>query len=197
MQAQVPRSDRGGSIAAIGSAILVIGVIAYFLEMASIDIASWLGGSGWTMFIIGPGLALLAASLFLRDGVALVTLTMGAVLATVGGLLLIQDQTDRYDTWAYAWALIPGAVGAALAVHGLRFHRPDLVSVGTRMVAGFGVLLIAGAWFFETLFQTSRLPFDVGDNWPLLLIALGGLLFLGGLLRGSTGGGSDGAAPPS
>jgi hypothetical protein len=194
MQAQVPRSDRGGSIAALGSAILVIGVIAYFLEMASIDIASWLGGSGWTLFIIGPGLALLAGSLFLRDGAALLTLIMGAVLTTVGGLLLFQDQTDRYDTWAYAWALIPGAVGAALAVHGLRFHRPDLVSVGTRMVAGFAVVLIAGAWFFETIFSTDRPPFDLGENWPLVLIGLGGLLFLGGLLRGSTGS-TDEAAP--
>jgi hypothetical protein len=107
--------------------------------------------------------------------------------------LLVQDQTDRYDTWAYAWALIPGVVGAALAVHGLRFHRPDLVRIGSRMVAGFGVLLIAGAWFFETIFQTNRLPFDVGENWPIVLIALGAILFLAGLLRGSTGDSSDAA----
>lgn len=194
MQAQAPHSDRGASVAALGSAILVIGVIAYFLEMASVDVASWLGGSGWTLFIIGPGLALLATSLFLRDSAALMTLIVGAVLTTVGGLLLFQDQTDRYDTWAYAWALIPGAVGAALAVHGLRFHRPDLVSVGSRMIAGFGVVLIAGAWFFETIFQTNQPPFDLGDNWPLALIALGGVLFVAGLLRGSFGGGSDEAA---
>ena len=194
MQAQAPNTDRGASVAALGSAILVIGVVAYFLEMASVDVASWLGGSGWTLFVIGPGLALLAASLFLRDSAALLTLTGGAVLTTVGGLLLFQDQTDRYDTWAYAWAMIPAAVGAALAVHGLRFHRSDLVSVGTRMVAVFGVLLIAGMWFFETIFQTNQPPFDLGDNWPLALIALGGVLFVVGLLRGSIGGGSDEAA---
>jgi hypothetical protein len=194
MQADVPHQDRGGSIAALGSAILVIGVVAYFLQMASVDVASWLGGSGWTLFIIGPGLGLLAAAVFLRDGQALMTSIGGAVLTTVGALLLFQDQTDRYDTWAYAWALIPGAVGAALAVHGLRFDRPDLVRVGTRMVAVFGALLVVGAWFFETIFSTNRPPFDVGDNWPIVLIALGGVLFLAGLLRGSTGGGPDEAA---
>jgi hypothetical protein len=194
MQADVPHQDRGGSIAALGSAILVIGVVAYFLQMASVDVASWLGGSGWTLFIIGPGLGLLAAAVFLRDGQALMTSIGGAVLTTVGALLLFQDQTDRYETWAYAWALIPGAVGAALAVHGLRFDRPDLVRVGTRMVAVFGALLVVGAWFFETIFSTNRPPFDVGDNWPIVLIALGGVLFLAGLLRGSTGGGPDEAA---
>jgi hypothetical protein len=194
MQAAGSHRDRGGSIAAIGSAILVIGVVAYFLEVASVDVASWLGGSGWTLFIIGPGLALLAASALLRDGPALTTSTAGAVVTTVGLLLLYQDQTAHYESWAYAWALIPGAVGVALAVHGFRFDRPDLVTVGTRMAAAFAVVLIAGAWFFETIFATNQPPFDLGDNWPIALIALGGVLFVAGLLRGTTGGGSDEAA---
>jgi hypothetical protein len=59
------------------------------------------------------------------------------------------------------------------------------------MVALFGVLLIAGLWFFETIFQTDQPPFALGDNWPIALIALGGVLFVAGLLRGSMGGGGD------
>jgi hypothetical protein len=194
MQAQSTRGDRGGSIAAIGSTIVVIGVLAYFLEIASVDVASWLGGSGWTLFIIIPGLALLVAAAFLKDGAALTATIAGAVVTTVGALLLYQDQTAHYESWAYAWALIPGSVGAALAVHGLRFQRSDLVTVGTRMVAGFGVLLLVGAWFFETIFRTNQAPFDLGDNWPIALIALGGVLFIAGLLRGSAGRGSDEAS---
>ena len=194
MQAQGNHRDRGATTAALGSVVLVIGVVAYFLEVASVDIASWLGGSGWTLFVIGPGLALLVAAAFLRDGAALTASTAGAVVTTVGALLLYQDQTAHYESWAYAWALIPGAVGIALAVHGLRFDRPELVSVGTRMVAAFGVLLIAGMWFFETIFQTNQPPFDLGDNWPIALIALGGLLFVAGLLRGTMGEGSDESA---
>jgi len=194
MHAQSTRGDRGDSMAAIGSAIVVIGVLTYFIQMASVDVASWLGGSGWTLFVIVPGVALLIAAVFLGEKTALIATIAGAVLTTVGGLLLYQDQTAHYESWAYAWALIPGSVGAALAVHGLRFQRSDLVTVGTRMVAGFGVLLLAGAWFFETIFRTGQAPFDLGDNWPIALIALGGVLFLAGLLRGSTGGGSDDAA---
>ena len=194
MHAQSTRGDRGDSMAAIGSAIVVIGVLTYFIQMASVDVASWLGGSGWTLFVIVPGVALLIAAVFLGEKTALIATIAGAVLTTVGGLLLYQDQTAHYESWAYAWALIPGSVGAALAVHGLRFKRSDLVTVGTRMVAGFGVLLLVGAWFFETIFRTGQAPFDLGDNWPIALIALGGVLFLAGLLRGSTGGGSDDAA---
>ena len=194
MQAHANQPDRGSSIAALGSIILVIGAVAYFLEMASVDVASWLGGSGWTLFVIVPGLVLLVAAAFLDDRIALIAATAGAVVTAVGALLLYQDLTAHYESWAYAWALIPGSVGAALAVHGLRFKRSDLVTVGTRMVAGFGVLLLVGAWFFETIFRTNQAPFDLGDNWPIALIALGGALFLAGLLRGSTAGGSDEAA---
>ena len=194
MRAQSTRGDRGDSMAAIGSAIVVIGVLTYFIQMASLDVASWLGGSGWTLFVIVPGVALLIAAVFLGEKTALIATIAGAVLTTVGGLLLYQDQTAHYESWAYAWALIPGSVGAALAVHGLRFKRSDLVTVGTRMVAGFGVLLLVGAWFFETIFRTNQAPFDLGDNWPIALIALGGVLFIAGLLRGSAGRGSDEAS---
>jgi hypothetical protein len=61
MQAQSNRSDPGGTVAAIGSVIIVIGVLAYFLQMASVDVASWLGDDlpivlvalGGVLFIAG------------------------------------------------------------------------------------------------------------------------------------------------
>ena len=34
----------------------------------------------------------------------------------------------------------------------------------------------------------------LGDDLPIVLVGLGGVLFIGGLLQGSTGGGSDEAA---
>lgn len=190
----IHRRDRGGAAAILGGIAIVVGVAAYLLDLAAIDLADWLGGSGWTLFIIVPGLALLAVALVLEEGPAFGATIAGAIITTVGGLLLYQDQTAHYESWAYAWALIPGAVGAANVVQGLRFNRSDLVSTGTRIVAVFGVVLVVGWWYFETIFRTNEAPFNLAENWPIALILLGAALFVGGLLRGSSGGGADQAA---
>jgi hypothetical protein len=63
MQASANPPDRGGSIAAIGSVIVVIGVVAYFLELASVDVASWLGGDTWPIVLIALGGVLFVAGL--------------------------------------------------------------------------------------------------------------------------------------
>jgi hypothetical protein len=189
-----PRQDRGGSLALLGATVAIVGVVAFAFDQLSVDFASWLGGSGWTLFIILPGLALLAAALVLQRGAAQATTVAGAVVTTVGLLLLYQDQNAHYESWAYAWALIPGAAGVALTINGLRFERPDLVSIGTRMVAVFGALFVAGLWYFETIFRTDEAPFDLGKNWPIALILLGGVLLVLGLIRGSAARDSDGPA---
>ena len=187
MNAQVaPRKDRGGSLALLGAIVIVVGFVAFAFEQFSVDVASWLGGSGWTLFVIVPGLILLGAAFVLDEGPARAVTIAGAVVTTVGMLLLYQDQTAHYESWAYVWSLIPGAAGVALIINGWRFDQPDLVTVGTRMVAVFGAIFVAGLWFFETIFQTNEPPFALGDNWPIVAILGGGVLLVAGLLRGSS-----------
>jgi hypothetical protein len=188
------RDNRVSGMAVGGAVVIVVGLLALLMQQLSIDVATWLGGSGWTLFIIVPGLILLALAAVLRGGQAQGATIAGAVVTTVGLLLLYQDQNAHYESWAYAWTLIPASVGLALAVNGLRFARRDLVSIGTRMIAGFGVLFLAGAWYFETIFQTDRVPFDLGESWPIALIVLGGLVLAIGLLRGSRSEVSDDSA---
>jgi len=186
MQAHAtPRRD--GSIILLGGIVVIVGLVALILEQTSIDVADWLGGSGWTLFIIVPGLLLLGGALFLRDSAAMAATVGGAIVTTVGLLLLYQDLNGHYESWAYAWALIPMSAGLGIAVNGLRFARRDLVTLGTRMIAGFGLALLFGAWFFETTFATNQAPFNLGDNWPIALIVLGGVVLTFGLLRGSGG----------
>jgi len=186
MQAHAtPRRD--GSIILLGGIVVIVGLVALILEQTSIDVADWLGGSGWTLFIIVPGLLLLGGALFLRDSAAMAATVGGAIVTTVGLLLLYQDLNGHYESWAYAWALIPMSAGLGIALNGLRFARRDLVTLGTRMIAGFGLALLFGAWFFETTFATNQAPFNLGDNWPIALIVLGGVVLTFGLLRGSGG----------
>ena len=187
MQAQNTNREGNTSMIVLGGVVIAIGLAAFALQSLSVDVGAWLGGSGWTLFIIVPGLILLALAIPLRDNAAQGVTIAGAVVTTVGLLLLYQDQTDHYESWAYAWALIPASVGLALVVNGLRFDRRDLVSLGTWIVAGFGVALVVGAWYFQAVFETSKAPFDLGENWPVVLIVLGGVVLVMGLLRGSEG----------
>jgi len=167
----------------LGGVLIAIGLVAFAMQQTGFDLTDWLGGSGWTLFILVPGVALLLAAIVAEDGPAQGLTTAGAIVTTVGGLLLFQDQTGNYASWAYAWALIPMAVGGSLMVHGLRVGRRDLVGVGARMVAVLAVVLVAGAWYFESIFRTGRVPFDLGDAWPLAIVGVGVIVLLYSLLK--------------
>jgi hypothetical protein len=158
-------------------------LIAFALREAGIDIPDLLGGSGWTLFIIVPGVMLLIAAALAVGGAAQGLTTAGAIVTTVGLILLYQDRTGHFESWAYAWALIPMSVGVSLIVHGLRVARRDLVDVGLRMVAILGVLFVVAGWYFETVFETGRVPFDLGEAWPLVLVAVGVIVVLSTLFR--------------
>ena len=90
------------------------------MTYADLDPSAWLGGSGWTLFVIVPGVLLLASGLLTDRPAALGLTIAGSIVTTIGLLLLAMDQTDRWDAWAYAWALIPAAAGVGLVLHGLR-----------------------------------------------------------------------------
>jgi hypothetical protein len=180
-----PVRDRGALV--LGGILVAVGAVAYALQRAGIDPFTWLGGSGWTLFVILPGLALLGASFVTRSaGIGLSI--AGSVVAMVGLLLLYQDQARHYESWSYAWALIaPTSIGVGMLLHGLRFARPELVTVGTRMVAVGLVLLLALGWYFESIFETGRVPFAIGDSWPLVVLVVGIVVMALALLRnGST-----------
>ncbi|HET9347226.1 MAG TPA: hypothetical protein VFO05_16155 [Candidatus Limnocylindrales bacterium] len=184
MQAQSTHdTTRTSLLAAAGAVVLTVGIVALALDRLALDPVAWLGGSGWTLFLIVPGLVLLALAVVVRGDATLGLTISGSIVTTVGLLLLYQDQNAHYESWAYAWTLIPGAVGLALVAHGLRAGRRELVALGGRMVAAFAALFVVGAWYFETVFRTNRAPFDLGDNWPIALIAFGGLLLIVGLAR--------------
>jgi hypothetical protein len=167
----------------LGGALVAVGLIAFALREAGIDIPDLLGGSGWTLFIIVPGVMLLIAAALAVGGAAQGLTTAGAIVTTVGLILLYQDRTGHFESWAYAWALIPMSVGVSLIVHGLRVARRDLVDVGLRMVAILGVLFVVAGWYFETVFETGRVPFDLGEAWPLVLVAVGVIVVLSTLFR--------------
>jgi hypothetical protein len=181
MSELAPRSARNGATA-MGVMLIAIGAIGYAVTQTGLDLDDWMGGSGWTLLVLGPGVLLLGGALLTERASALGFTIAGSIVITVGLLLLYMDRTGHWESWAYAWTIIPAAAGVALLAHGVRSGSSRLVSGGARLI-GIGVLmLVLGWWFFEAIFQTGRAPLDLGTTWPVALVALGGLIVILGFV---------------
>src|SRR3990172_380655 len=100
--------------AVLGALLIVIG-----LAFLGVQYLGWFDeGQLWPLFIIGPGLVLFALGLVLPNSGMIIG---GSVVTSVGALLAWQNETGRWETWAYAWALIgPTASGVGSVIGGLR-----------------------------------------------------------------------------
>jgi hypothetical protein len=189
--------DRSGSPALIGIVLVIVGVGILGLRQAGVDAAGLIADAGWPFFVILPGLVLMAAAIFPAPPAGLGFAIAGSIVTTVGLILLYQDTTDHWESWAYAWALLPTASGVATLLYGLAFRRQDLIAGGLRIVAVGVAMFLAGFWFFETIFESGRTPIDLSTWWPVIVIGLGVLITLTALVHPSrSGSGSTGDVPP-
>ena len=128
-------SRRGGVV--VGLVLIVIGG----LFLAERQFGFQVGRFGWPLFVIVPGILLLAGSLAadVREGSGLAV--AGGITTMVGLVLAVQNATGLWATWAYAWALVgPGGTGLGLTFYGLLRRQPDLVTSGVRSL-GVGLAL--------------------------------------------------------
>lgn len=158
----------------LGLALLVVGVLLLFVRLFSWDVG-WLL---WPLFILVPGVLSLLAAAF--GGPSLASLFIpGSVVTTVGTILFLQNATDHFESWAYAWALLPAAVGVGLMLYGRRSGKLEVVARGRRLAGIFAAVFPVAAVFFEGFIFN-----DLTDTWffrtglPLLLIAAGVFLLL-------------------
>ena len=162
---------RRRSSLATGLVLILIGALIFATQF----VPGWETWFQWPLFIIGIGAVLLVIGLLTRvPGLAVPACIVGGI----GGLLYYQNVTGDWDSWAYAWALIPGFVGVGTILAGLlggRFRKP-LREGGQLILISLVMFAIAGS-FFGAL-GTGWL----GDYWPVLLIALGLLILVGRLI---------------
>lgn len=159
------------------SASLVIGVIlviagALFLlgELAPFD----LGQYGWPLFVIVPGVVLLGLGIGVRSASGLAI--PGSIVTMTGLLLLIQNLTGLWASWAYAWALVaPGAVGVGIIIQGMVAGNRGAIAAGTRTAWTGIVIFLIGFAFFEGALHISGEDFGVVGKvaLPVLLVAAG------------------------
>jgi len=174
-------SRRGSQVASLvfGAAFILFGLLLLAGQLLQIDFLGLL----WPFFIIVPGVAVFLAAILSsgKSGEALAIL--GSIITMVGAILLFQNVTDLWATWAYAWALIaPTSIGLGLLLWGAIKGHPDKVKEGMSLAGtGLVMFLVAGA-FFELVVGVSG--FGLGSlALPFLLIGLGLILIVVNLVR--------------
>lgn len=182
MQSTHPETRFDRTPAAIGIVFVVVGIAALALRQMGVDVVGYVRDAGWQFFIIVPGLVLLAMSIVPAPPKGVGYAIAGSIVTTVGLLLLYQERADHFESWAYAWALIPTAAGLAMLAYGFLARTTELIVSGLRTAAIGAGLFVVGAWFFETTFETGRAPVDLATWWPVVVIAVGMLIALTALI---------------
>ena len=185
--------NRGQGGLAVGALLIVIGVLVLAGEEFNLDWSRY----GWPMYVIVPGIVLLVLGLAVPNEAGLGMAIPGGIIATVGAILALQESTDTYASWSYAWALVaPGSVGVSIFLYGLLHRRLDLLDSGLRTAAvGLG-LFVGFGLFFENLvgIDDGGSTTAIRDAMPFLAVVLGVIIVIINVLprpRGS----SDGFAP--
>ncbi len=103
---------RARSAIASGVILVVVGV----LLLVSRLVPGIFGSLSWPFLVIGVGVLLFVLAIATGNaGLAVPACIVGGI----GLILWWQNLNNRWDTWAYAWALIPGFVGVGALVQGL------------------------------------------------------------------------------
>ena len=178
MNAIAPGRSRAHALVGIG--LVIVGLTAIGVRNSGISV---LDGASWPWAVIVPGLVLLVIATVLSYPTGLVSAIAGSIITTVGVLLLYQQSTDHWESWAYVWALIPAAAGLAILAYGLLFRRRRLVGLGARIAAVAGLLFVALMWIVETVFRTGSAPIAIETWGPAIVIVLGVLIVANSLRR--------------
>lgn len=161
---------RMGSL--VGGLLLVaFGLLALLTQWME-DLDFW--GSFWPFIIIGFGamfFIIMLSSGKQASGLAI----PGSIFVGIGTMMLVQNLTGYWQSWAYGWTVILMSVGVGIYVMGLVSDLETQKQAGRR-VFGIGlVMFVIFGSFFELIF--NELPF-AQVVFPIALIVLGGYLIL-------------------
>jgi MFS family permease len=154
----------GGILIVVGLALLLAQILPGFFIQFS-----------WPWLVIGVGLFLFALGAALGEPGLAVPAT---IVSGIGGILTYQELTGNWESWSYAWTLIPGFVGLGIVLMHLMGGDDDSsIRDGLTLIFISLIMLAAFGSFFGLLGMA-------GDYWPVLLIVLGLVLLLRTLFTG-------------
>lgn len=152
----------------IGLLLVAVGVMALLGNLVDISLGRYL----WPLWVITPGLLLMIPAVRMRpdhpEPLAFLAIP-GAGLLTVGLLMLVMSITNYWQSFAYAWALIP--IGVLWGVgYARRYMRDDNTQRGLHeAMRVMGWIFLAFTAFFELFIYHQPL----GQWWPVVVILVG------------------------
>ena len=156
---------------AIGLILVLVG--AYFLGRQFFPDFVLFRTVTWPMIVIGVGALLLVLGLLSgQPGMAV----PAAVVGGIGGLVYFQNATGNWESWAYAWTLIPGFAGLGGLLAALLGDNP-------RQSVRWGINSILTSLVLFAIFYTIFSGKGLGIYWPVLVIVLGVWLLIQALIR--------------
>jgi hypothetical protein len=169
------RRPGGGSTAALGIVLVVVGLFALLVVLSGVDLTQ----NGWPLFIIIPGLTLLIVG-FISFGAA--ATVPGGIVTTLGLVLAYANSTGDWPVWAYAWALvIPGGIGLGVYLQALRDRDQAGLRNGRNLLFVSLMIFLIGFVVFESILGISGRDYfgDAGKAaLPALLIIVGVILLV-------------------
>lgn len=154
---------------AVGIVLVLLGL--WFLVVQFVPFLQ--GWFSWPMIVIGVGLLL--GLIGIANGEVGMAIP-ACIVAGIGGLLLYQNTTGNWESWAYVWTLIPGFVGGGTLISGVLSRDGEQVKGGVWLLVISALLYVAFASFFGALGLLGR-------YWPVLLIVLGFVLLVQGFVH--------------
>ena len=175
-------SDRTKPSVVIGTLLIAFGVLVFLGEIFKSTIFNL-----WPLFIIAGGLMFFIAMFVAGKSTGYLAIP-GSIISMVGLILFYQALTNRWETWSYAWALIPLSVGIGMWIFGRYSNLPELCSSGRQTINVGLILFVVFGVFFELLIGISGSNRNNELLWPLALVALGIYLMFSRLFwKGSSG----------
>lgn len=182
-----PPDDRrraGVGTAALGVILIAVGIVFFVGQQLDID---W-GAEMWPFYVMGPGVVLLAFGLTQPRGSGLTI--AGSIVTIVGAILLYQNLSDHWESWAYAWALVgPGGSGVGMLLYGTRSGDAKMARDGFWQVVTALAIFAVGFVFFEGIIGLSGERWNIPE-WvmPAVIIALGLLVLARAVTAGRSAG---------
>ncbi len=177
--APTARPRIGGSGAALGIVLVVVGLFALGVVEFGVDLTQY----GWPLFVIIPGLTLLVIG-FLGGGAG--ASVPGGIVTMLGLVLAYQSSTGDWPSWAFAWALVaPGGVGLGLYLQALRDRDQVMLRRGRTLIFIAAMIFMIGFVLFESILGISGMDYGIFGKaaLPALLIVIGIILLVRSIQR--------------